>query len=150
MFQKLIDAMSLASKIESAKEYSLGKFIKDLEGLKQDKEILIEKYYYPNGLYSWRGSYCQLALDWKKEKVVVKQLLKIAKSALNTTMTGYKGGEFFMDKNTPIHIADYGDSCFEHKKYLYNKKEKRYYDVKLIGIEDKGNFYKLKVRTENE
>ena len=160
--QVLINTMNNNSKLQSAQEYNLGRFIRDLEKLDQEKLIYVEKGIGCDGLSSWRGSYCELAMQYdKKTKSKVKDVLKQAKNVLDSTLTGYKGGDFVMDSKTPIHIANYGEVSFEHKKYeagmLYNdnyepeKKDSKdnfmiYYQVKLIGIEDKGKYYQLKLR----
>jgi hypothetical protein len=161
--QKIVNLINETAKITSAKEYNLGKFIGDLEKLEQEKEIIIEDGVYPDFFDSWRGSYCELALNYGEKKTCVKDILKKAKEALDYTMTGYKGGDFVMDKNTPIHIANYGECNFIHKKYekgmLYNdsycpeKKDSEnnfmiHYSVKLIGIEKLENCYKLKLRID--
>lgn len=152
--QKLIDTMNQAHKNESAKEYNLGRFIKELKELDQEKLIYVEKNIGCEGLSSWRGSYCELALDYEKgKKSKVKEVLKNAKDTLDKILTGYKGGDFVMDKNTPIHIANYGETSFNFSKYKFkfNKSDKEFfhYQVKLIGIEDKGKYYQLKLRIDD-
>jgi hypothetical protein len=156
--QGIVDAMNKSSKESSAKEYNLGIFIKELKELDKEKEIILEEGVYPECLDSWRGSYCELALEYGDKKISVGELLDKAKKALDSTMTGYKGGDFVMDEKTPIHIANYGECGFRIKKYEYNlyydELEKEAYpvhaSVKLIGIEDKGAFYKLKLRIDEE
>ena len=156
--QKLVDVVNKTSKETSAREYNLGRFIKDLEKLDQEKLIYVEEGLGCDGLASWRGSYCELALEHEAgKKSNVKEVLENAKKILDSTLTGYKGGDFLMDKNTPIHIANYGENSFCISKYAFEFKCKNpkknfmcYYDVKLIGIEDKGKFYQLKLRIDDD
>lgn len=156
--QKVVDAMNNSNKLNSAREYNLGIFIKELKELDQKKEIILEEGVYPEYLDSWRGSYCELALRYGEDKITIKELLNKAKKVLNKTLTGYKGGDFIMDEKTPIHIANCSECGFRIKKYEYNlyhdEPEKEPYpvfaSVKLIGIEDKGDFYKLKVRVDED
>lgn len=63
---------------------------------------------------SYRGYYDQIAFK-PKNNVKVKDLLKEAKKALNNTYYGYKGGEFTMNVNTPVNIAEHGRCDFHGK-----------------------------------
>ena len=58
---------------------------------------------------SYRGYYDELAFE-PVENAKVKDMLKYAKSALNKTFTGYKGGEYTMNEYTDCWIAEYGTS----------------------------------------
>ena len=57
---------------------------------------------------SWRGSYDEIAFAPAKD-VPLALMLKQAEACLGSTFTGYKGGEFTMEKHTPIHIDNYGE-----------------------------------------
>ena len=156
--QEMINAMNKSVKDTGAREYSLGRFIKDLEKLDQGKLIYVEEGMGCDGLSSWRASYCELALEYDSEKKsTVKEVLKNAEGILDKTLVGYKGGDFLMDKKTPIHIANYGECSFGIPKYGFefkceNSKDNFmcHYNVKLIGIEDKGEFYQLKLRIDDD
>lgn len=83
---------------------TLSEYIKLLE--KYPSEQIVSK-----GLgnpHSWRGIYAELAFE-PVENTTIGEMLEAAKSALNKTMTGYKGGDFLMDGNTTIHIDYYGE-----------------------------------------
>jgi len=59
-----------------------------------------------NGLgnpHSWRGSYDELAFE-PVGKTTFGLMLDAAKSALNETYCGYKGGEFKMTGDTEVNI----------------------------------------------
>lgn len=82
---------------------TLQKLIQLLEAAPQGKIV-------PKGFtspHSWRGVYAELAFE-PAENVKVSEMLADAKSALGKTFEGYKGGDFTMDENTEVHIADYG------------------------------------------
>lgn len=74
----------------------------------------------PTTLNSWRGSYSELALGYKlsgydnKEEhfaqTTAEELLTELKSAIGKEFTGWKGGEFIMDEDTPVWVANGGDS----------------------------------------
>lgn len=58
--------------------------------------------------HSWRGSYHNLAFE-PKENVSIDEMLSDAKSSLNNTFTGYKGGEYKMAEFTDVHLDYYGE-----------------------------------------
>lgn len=60
---------------------------------------------------SWRGSYYELAFE-PNPVTTVREMLSQAKSAVGETFVGYKGGEFTMDLNCEVYIAEYG-TCGE-------------------------------------
>jgi len=142
--QAIIDNMNENSKLKSGQEYNLGAFINDLEKLNQDLEILIEENIYPSHFSSWRGSYCELSLDYDKKPITVKELLEKAKECNGKEYTGYKGGEFVMDLYTPIHIAAYGSSTY----YYSDRTNDDYQLCKLIGIKEVDGKYSLLTRND--
>jgi len=83
---------------------TLGKYINILETIPKEKII-------PIGLgnpHSWRGSYDELSFELVPN-ITVGEMLKQAKGAKNTTMIGWKGGEFLMTENTSINIDEEGN-----------------------------------------
>ena len=70
-------------------------------------------YLYPTAIDSWRGSYEELALDYTEDgngKMTASEFLKLLKETVGATFEGYKGGEFTMNKHTPVWVANYGHS----------------------------------------
>lgn len=59
--------------------------------------------------HSWRGSYSELAFQ-PVRKTTVGAMQIHAQSALYATFTGYKGGTYRMDPDTPVHIQTH-DGC---------------------------------------
>lgn len=57
---------------------------------------------------SYRGDYAQVAFR-PETNVTVGYMLRMAKSALGSTFTGYKGGEFTMSRYTDCYINRYGE-----------------------------------------
>lgn len=144
--QDLIDNMNQLNKIQSGKEYNLGNLIKDLEQYKNDDYGLTEVEFddgsIPTEFASWRGSYCELALGYKEGGLCYAHDLYIeAFNTNNSIFQGYKGGDFIMDLETPIHQANYGKVGVEDKKGNYNNK-------KIIGIKEEKD--KLIIITRNE
>lgn len=60
--------------------------------------------------HSYRGYYSDMAFESTPEKVTVKDLRKKCEAVLDTNMEGYKGGDFFMDKDTPLWVSEWGDN----------------------------------------
>ena len=73
-------------------------------------------YFHPTQIDSWRGSYCELALNYKDYTAAnllkSSKFLKLLINAVNDTFQGYKGGDFTMNEDTPIWVANYGQSGF--------------------------------------
>jgi len=68
---------------------------------------------YPCKVESYRGYYSDLSLtnDGDIEGgATVTSLLNVLKAAIDEHFTGYKGGEFKMDENTPLWRSNYGQA----------------------------------------
>lgn len=83
---------------------NLGELIKWLE--KQDKDLIVKDGF--STPHSDRGSYDELAFC-PEEESKISDMLAHAKSALNKSFTGWKGGEFEMDEHTSVYIGEYGN-----------------------------------------
>lgn len=59
--------------------------------------------------HSYRGYYDELAFV-PEENTTVGEMLKEAKDALGKTFFGYKGGDYKMDKDTPVWLAHWGST----------------------------------------
>jgi len=101
----------------SKDQITLGRFIKQVKKLKKDEEIFINiGGIYPTGIESYRGYYDELALtftsdEFSKHRIkTAGELLKLLESAIGKTFTGYKGGDFVMNENTPVWLANYGNT----------------------------------------
>lgn len=57
--------------------------------------------------HSYRGYYYELAFE-PADNVSVGSMLEAAKSALGTTYTGYKGGDYTMDAYTDCWLSQEG------------------------------------------
>ena len=90
---------------------NLGKLIKFLG--KQNQNVIVEKGF--DSPHSYRGYYDQLAFE-PTDNILISDMLKCAKEALNSTYTGYKGGKFTMTKETECHLAYSGETGKRLKK----------------------------------
>lgn len=135
--QQIIDAIKLAVKLESAKEYSLRYLIEDLRKCDQSLIVHIDTGEFPEKhllgyaevgdathskwgfdyekkqvmsiFSSYRGSYNQLAIQHSNvnNNITVAEVLEMAEFVNGKYLCGYKGGDFLMDLDTPIHINNY-------------------------------------------
>lgn len=116
--------------MKTSSQITLGELIARVEPIVAKQREVIEKYEdeayvcfdfeyaYPTDLISWRGSYAELSLtftfpdhsDKNTEPLTVTAFLELLKGAIGKTYTGYKGGEFVMGRQTPIWVANYGNS----------------------------------------
>jgi len=107
-------AAARAKSMLTSSQLTLGELILKLEAI-DDKTLPVifdGKKYYPTGVESWRGSYCELAINFSSTSchMSVKGLLKILKNTVGKEFMGHKGGMFLMGKTTPVWVANYGDS----------------------------------------
>lgn len=87
-------------------QFSLNDLIDRLEQLPQDMLILL------GDADSYRGYYSDLAFEplYDAYARTVKDALYEVENAHGKTFTGYKGGEFTMDGDTPVWYSHYGDT----------------------------------------
>lgn len=116
----------------------LGELILKLEAVKdKSKPLFIDTGDRPMGVDSYRGIYRELAIQTErkgryygdiketteygdiheriyigKENPTVSEWIEVLKEAIGKTFEGYKGGDFTMSKNTPVWLAEWGDSGF--------------------------------------
>jgi len=96
-------------------QLSLGELIEKLERV-EDKSLSVtfDFCYLPvSGLNSWRGDYAELAVGYTEYGLVgltVEAFLTECKAAVGKRFEGYKGGTYLMDTDTPIWVANWGDS----------------------------------------
>ena len=102
----------------------LGQLIKALELLDPENQVQFDFCgFQPGRLTSYRGYYDELALTYcdryesnyesnyeSKCLNTVGKLLKECKEAVGKTFIGYKGGDYVMDKSTPVCVAAWGPS----------------------------------------
>jgi hypothetical protein len=118
--QQYLDHMSSLSqhtRVKDKGQLSLGMLIEAIEGCEKDVNVVYDfGYMCPTSIDSWRGSYSELALNYESFKSEDKELTRdrfivMLKDAVGKTFTGYKGGDFTMTEETPIWVANYGESC---------------------------------------
>lgn len=73
----------------------------------------------PTDFGSWRGAYEEIALGYQLtgydvsqsiEYVKLNEFYKKVEAAIGQTFEGWKGGDFTMNKNTPVWVANSGNS----------------------------------------
>lgn len=103
-------ASQMATDTRSKYHLTLGRLIRRLEKMPRSQTILTcNNGFGIEGLCSYRGYYSDLALCPTAGAVLsAGQLLGACNEVLDTELTGYKGGEFLMTKDTPLWVAEYG------------------------------------------
>ncbi len=114
------------NKMETSDQLTVGEILLKIEPLLKKQKEIKEKYghtarvfydfcnLFPCDINSWRGSYSELALNYKSynesEPLEITDFYNMLKETIGKTFGGYKGGEYIMGKNTPVWVANYGDS----------------------------------------
>lgn len=102
--QELIDAPSEGWRKERAEtQMTIEDLLARLDDMEPD--VMLDGLGYP---HSYRGYYSDLALQPLPERVPVAQLAIEVSSVLGTELTGYKGGEYLMQKDTPVWVSHHG------------------------------------------
>lgn len=91
-------------------QLTLGDLIDRLKALPRDHRIFYDFCgLVPDGLASWRGIYAQLALGWNENaEPTVGDVLDLCEGVVGTVRQGYKGGDYRMDRGTPVWAANWG------------------------------------------
>lgn len=90
--------------------------VKECEAEKIDSHVHYDfGHLFPTTINSWRGSYCELALDYDSYdgggiQMSAKAFHELLKETVGKTFEGYKGGGFTMSRQTPVWVANYGNS----------------------------------------
>lgn len=106
--QKMMDSFSTGMRsTRSDYHLTLGGLIKKLGSLSDEKFVVFSSGENVGKEMSYRGYYSDLSFETQEKSKTVKQFKKQCENALGNTYTGYKGGDFRMDKNTPLWKAEY-------------------------------------------
>jgi hypothetical protein len=111
-------AAARAVEFASRDQMSLGQLIDKLKEVrarnnKEDATVNFDfEYARPADFSSWRGVYAELALGFAfdGDYTTLDDLIARAERAVGHTYDGYKGGEFTMTRDTPVWVANYGNS----------------------------------------
>lgn len=80
----------------------LGVLIQALEAIPDRGRVVLQGWKHP---HSYRGFYEDLAFQ-KAESVTIQSMLDCARSALGSTFSGWKGGDYTMDEHTSIWLTE--------------------------------------------
>lgn len=116
-------AQKRKEEFEKNTQLSLGELIEKLEaipllhktydGRLEPKEVRFDfEYLAPTGICSWRGIYSEASLTFGESNGLnLEQLLGELKATINgKVFEGYKGGDYTFSKDTPVWVANYGNS----------------------------------------
>lgn len=103
-FQALIDGMNAQAQRERAgTQLTLGGLIAALEAMPDGVDVA--NLFYP---HSYRGYYCDLALERAEGTRPAAGLLADCRAAMGETFQGWKGGDYMMGKTTPLWVSEEG------------------------------------------
>ena len=110
--QRMIDAMSdVTRNTRSDYHLTLAGLIEALKEADPKAIVLFDwNRESPNYPHSYRGYYSDLSFHWKGNELTVESFLEGCEDSLGRTFTGWKGGDFIMDKDTLLWAADFGDT----------------------------------------
>ena len=93
---------------------TLGELVDALEKRPKKQGVYFDLLWLvPTCLDSYRGYYEQLALGFRVDenpRLTVAELLKDCEAAIGERFQGWKGGEYMMDRDTPIWVANPGNT----------------------------------------
>lgn len=126
----MADALS-AARLPLHKGWRLGAIIDALSAAKPDAAVEYDfGGFNVTGIDSYRGYYEDLALSFGNEGALnAGALLAMLRGADGKMFDGYKGGEYRMNRDTPVWVANWGCS----------------HGVAVVGVEDQG--WRVLVRT---
>ncbi len=111
-------AAARAAEFASRDQMSLGQLIDKLKEVraandKEDITICFDfEYARPADFDSWRGVYAELAVGFAfdGDETSLDEFIVRAERSVGLSFNGYKGGEYVMTRDTPVWVANYGNS----------------------------------------
>ena len=117
---------------------SLGALIDALMGCEYGAKVQFDFCYLaPTALASYRGYYDHLALGWtegSRDWPTVSDIVDRLQSAIGKEFEGWKGGEYTMDRDTPIWVANPGQTG----------------STGIVGIKEQGEYAVILLTTHVE
>lgn len=97
---------------------TIGELLEKLHAVQDNKAMVVYDFcgIIPTKINSWRGVYAEPALGWKvwsykDTDVMVSTLVEELEQAIDGRMYfGWKGGEYFYTKDSPLHVDNPGES----------------------------------------
>lgn len=121
--QTVLHAMVAKGRQETfakSEQISLGELLLKLEAIADKTKPVVFDFngFVPTSLDSWRGIYAEISFHYEQvEPKTVSQIIEMVKEAIGKTYEGYKGGDFTMSRQTPVWVANYGESgCSPYKE----------------------------------
>lgn len=114
--EKLEAAYGFADAVQAMRQprhpaMRLGNIIDALATAKPEAEVQFDfGGFGPTGVDSYRGYYSDLALSYDDQVGMLNagDLLKELRAADGAVFTGYKGGDYRMNRSTPVWVANWG------------------------------------------
>ena len=94
----------------SAANMRLGQFIEALAACEPSLPVVLEDGRGVHGFQSYRGYYEDLSIQPREMSKDVVEVLAEARACLGECFEGYKGGDFYMSKDSLLWVARYGET----------------------------------------
>jgi len=142
--------------LKGSDQLMLGELILKLEAVKNKDLPLFVDFMdkRPKGIDSWRGIYAELSIQTEgfgayntgdsykqksigKENPTVAEWIEVLKEAVGKTFVGYKGDDFLMGRNTPVWLAERGESSFKIDTKKNGEEDyKNYKNVFFVDVDE--------------
>ncbi len=120
-------------KLAASPQLTLGELILNLEAIgDKSKPLALDFGAFPEKVGSWRGIYAELSIRYGANPTSVSYFLENLKDAVGKEFTGWKGGEFTMSRQTPMWVANSGESGISG----YKDGADSYPSVGVVGVLD--------------
>ncbi|MBO9428230.1 hypothetical protein [Sulfitobacter sp. R18_1] len=105
MDDDFIMPLNLGELVEKAKE--VASEVK-AQNSKADPSVYFDNETYPGDLHTWRCCYSNLAISPvpSGKGKPLSEFIEMLQDAIGTEFVGYKGGDYMMNENTPVWVAD--------------------------------------------
>lgn len=91
-------------------QMDLGNLSAELSIVPSDTPVRTEDGFGLEGPHSYRGYYDQAAIEPTTQGLNAGELEKVIDDFIGTTVEGWKGGDFYMDVDTPVWISHEGSA----------------------------------------
>lgn len=92
---------------------TLGQILKELKSHEPGAEVYFDfEHARPVNIDSYRGYYEDLSLgfDFSSQPMKCEELVKLLRGCIGRSFEGYKGGEYTMDEETTVWVANHGNT----------------------------------------
>lgn len=96
----------------SDKQMTAGELLSLMKRKDQSLDVVFDFVFFrPKGIHSYRGYYEDLAIGYQNcAETTVGDMVAMLDGVIGQTLYGYKGGEYYMDTDTVLWVANHNES----------------------------------------